>query len=120
MADGLDAETNLRIYLRGGAATDAEIDRFMEWCHIICNGGAGNATSRRRRYCCYRLWAKLLRKRRTPYRRDDVFDFKKVLKQYIRSIAEGDIADAPPPARAIIVPCKNFVKYVVRYLDEAL
>ena len=114
------AEINLRVYLREGGATDAEIEKFTDWCHIICNGGAENASSRRRRYCCYRLWAKLLRKRGTPYRRDAIFKFNKVLKRYIRTVAEGDIADAPSPPGATIVPKEHFVKYVVRRLDDAL
>ena len=113
-------EINVRLYLRAGGATEAEINKFTEWCHIICNGGAGNASSRRRRYCCYRLWAKLLRKRGTPYTRDAIFKFKKVLKRYIRSVAVGNVADAPSPPGAIVVPAEHFVIYVVKRLDDAL
>lgn len=116
----VEAEENLRVYLSRGGATNDEIDDFIDWVHVLCIGGQGNASGRRRRFCCYRLWAKLLRKRRTPYRRDDVFDYNEILKDYVRSVAMGDIMDAPPPHRAIVVSSRNFVKYVVRHLDDAL
>ena len=87
-------EINVRLYLRAG--------------------GAGNATNWRRRYCCYRLWAKLLRKRGTPYRCDAIFKFRKVLKRYIRSVTVGNVADALSPPGAIVVPAEHFVKYVVK------
>ena len=68
----------------------------------------------------YRLWAKLLRHRRAPYRRNTIFDFNIVLKKYIRSIVEDDIVDAAAPRGAIMPDNRTFVKYVVRRLDHAL
>ena len=69
---------------------------------------------------CTKAYQPNLRKRRTPYRRDDVFDFNEVLKKYIRNVAVDDVVDAPPPTRAIAVSGKDFVTFVVRHLDEAL
>lgn len=114
------AENDVRQYLSSGGATDIEIEDFFDWVHVMCLGGQGDASNKRRRFACYRLWAKLLRKRRTPFRRDDVFDFDKALKRYVRSVAPGEIADTPPPSRAIVVSSLQFVKFVVRNLDEAL
>ena len=115
-----DTMDYLDVYLMKGGATDVEIEKFREWCKIICNGGSGKASIRRRRYCCYKLWAKLLRKRCTPYKRDEKFKFNPILKMFIRSLAEGDVADAASPPGAIAVPVHCFVKFVVRRLDEAL
>ena len=78
------------------------------------------ANEKRSRYCCYRLWAKLLRHRRSPYPRDGRFDFNDCLKTYIRNITMGDVVDADPPAGAIMIESESFVKFVVRHLDDAL
>ena len=37
---------------------------------------------------------------------------------YLRFVSEGEIIDADPPADAILVSPTDFVKYVVRHLDE--
>ena len=55
------------------------------------------------RYDCYRLYARLLRHRRTPFKRHDCFDFDKYLKEYLRSVSEREIVDAAPLANAILV-----------------
>ena len=115
-----DEETAMRRYLRSGGATEDEIDDFIDWCYVICLGGAGHATERRWRFCCYRLWANLMRHRRTPHPRNGRFDFDETLKQYIRTISPGDVLDAAPPAEAIVASSTEFVKFVVRHLDDAL
>lgn len=76
-------EEQVREYLGRGGATEEEIEDFIKWVNVLCLGGQGDASGKRKRFCCYRLWAKLLRKRRTPYRRDDIFDFNSVLNKRI-------------------------------------
>ena len=70
-------------------------------------------------YEVYRLWARSLRHRRTPYKKHGIFDFHEGLKGYMRAISYGDIVDANAPLDAVVVPAENFVRYVVRYVDEA-
>ena len=36
--------------LKQGKATDEEIDDFIDWVHVLCLGGQGNASGKRRRY----------------------------------------------------------------------
>ena len=116
----MEAEADVRSYLEDGDASPEEIDDFMDWCVTLCFGGVGGAGGRNRRFRIYRLWAKLLRHRRAPYRRNTIFDFNIVLKKYIRSIVEDDIVDAAAPRGAIMPDNRTFVKYVVRRLDHAL
>ena len=100
-------------YLLLGGASDSEIDDFAEICQLFEDSGKEG------RYEVYRLWARLLRHRRTPYRRTQVFDFADVLKDFIRVVVPGDIVDAPAPENAVLITAQNFVKFVVRYIDQA-
>ena len=104
----MESAAEMREYLVGGSATEQEIDRFAD-VHWI----------RERRDECYRLWARLLRHRRTPYRRNQVFDFSIELKAYLRIVSGGEIIDADPPANAVSITADNFVKFVVRYLEDS-
>ena len=80
----------------------------------------GGAPAKVRRYRCYRLWAKCMRHRRTPFKKYDVFDFPDDLKEYLRYLTGGPVTDDPAPIRAIHVSAKMFVKYVIKHLDDAL
>ena len=68
------------------------------------------------RYECYGLWAQ---HQRTPYKKYVKFDFDSTLKNYLPSVCPNDIVDAEPPPGAVVVSAKHYVKFVVRYLDEA-
>ena len=108
--------TNTQIvadYLREGGAKNDEIDDFLDFVSTFKDGG------KEARYECYRLWARLLRHKRTPYKKYDHFNFDARLKDYLRMVSKGDIVDAPPPLDATIVSPEHFVKFVVRYLDDA-
>ena len=112
-------ETNVIEYLEAGNATQHEIDDFLDWCTVMCNQPGGNGNEKRRRFWCYRMWARLLRKRRSPFPRDGKFHFDNVLKKYLRHLTGGDVTDAPDPFGAIDVRNIDFVKFVVRHLDDA-
>lgn len=101
-------------YLRSGGATADEIDDFLDFCGVFRNQGKVG------RYETYRLWARCLRKRRTPFKQGGKFIFHEDLKNYMRYISAGDIVDAESPPDAVFVSADDFVKYVVRYLDDAL
>ena len=119
--DGNDfSEMDLVAYLESGGATEREIEDFSEWCVTMCAGENGDADEKRRRYMCYRLWAKLLRMRRTPYPPRTRFIYDTCLKDYLRYLTGGDIVDADPYDGAVRVGSGDFVKYVVRHLDDAL
>ena len=109
----MEAVAAMRDYLSLGGASDSEIDDFAEICQLFEDSGKEG------RYEVYRLWARLLRHRRTPYRRTQVFDFADVLKDFIRVVVPGDIVDAPAPENAVLITAQNFVKFVVRYIDQA-
>ena len=100
------------ICLRLGGATNKEVDDFLDFYLFRDQGDTA-------RYECSRLWESLLRYRETPYKKYDHFDFDEILKDNIRSVTNGEIVDANPPANAVIVSCENFVKFVVPYLDES-
>ena len=104
---------NVANYLRSGDATNDEIDDFLDFCEMFKDKGKSG------RYEVYRLWARLLRHRRTPYKKHGRFDFDDTLKWYLRRVSKGDIVDADPPPDAIIIPADHFVKFVIRHLDEA-
>ena len=112
-------ETNVTEYLAVGGATESEINDFLDWCMVMCIQPGGNGDEKRRLFWCYRMWARLLRKRRTPFPSDGKFTFDECLKKYMRHLTGGDITDAPNPLGAIYIRNKDFVKYVVRYVDDA-
>ena len=67
--------------------------------------------------CSYRLWAKLLQHRRSPYPRDGHFNFEDMVNNYVWSIRMGDIVDAEPPEGAIMIDNKAFVfLYVIIFV----
>ena len=80
-------------YLRGGGATNDEIDDFFYFCSTFRDGG------KKARYEVYRLWARLLRHRRTPYKKHGRFDFQDDLKWYLRDVTKEDVVDDDPPIR---------------------
>ena len=94
------------------------MDDFLDWATVLCIADGGDGSEKRRRYVCYRLWAKLLRARRSPYKQDARFDFDEPLKEYLRHLTGGDVTDAPPPPGAVRPSSANFVKYVVCNLDD--
>ena len=100
-------------YLHNGEATNDKIDDFFDFCDTFKDGG------KKARYEVYQLWARLLRHRRTPYKKHGRFDFDENIKWYLRNVTKGEIVDDDPPADAIKVDAASFVKYVVRHLDEA-
>ena len=100
-------------YLKRGGATNDEIDDFLDFCGNFADTGKVG------RYKAYRLWARLLRHSRTPFKKHGHFDFNECLKTYLRSVSKGEIVDADPPNDAIVIEAEHFVKFVVRHLDEA-
>ena len=113
------SEGNVCHYLwRGGASLD-EIGDFRDWCTQLCQAQQEEAVEKRIRYCVYRLWAKLLRKRRTPFHYKDVFIYDDSLKNYIRHLTGGQVVGQDPRAGAKHVSSMQFVEYVVRRLDDA-
>ena len=75
-------------YIWLGGATNEEMDDFFYFCLVFQNEG------KIPRYKCYRLWARLLRHRRTPYKKYNHFYSEGNLKDYIRSVTKGEIIDA--------------------------
>ena len=107
------AEKDVIEYLMEGRATNDECDDFLDWCLTL-----GKAGGKKARYEIYRLWARILRKRRTPFSPRDMFIFADPLKNYLRKISGGDITDDPPRVGAKDISNDMFVKYVVKYLDD--
>lgn len=112
-------EAAVRKYLVRGGALPAEIEDFLDWCTVMCLQPGGNGLEKRRRFKCYKLWARLLRHRRTPFAPDTVFNWEEFLKNFLRETTGGDPTDGPPPLRAIHITNKDFVMYVVRHIDDA-
>ena len=81
--------------LRGGGATNYETDDFFYFCSTFKDRG------KKARYEVYRLWARLLRHRRTPYKKHGRFDFHDDLKWYLRDVTKGEAVDDDPPSDAI-------------------
>ena len=115
----MSPEENVINYLRSGGATQGQIDDFIDWCNVICLQPGGNGDEKRRRFWCYRMWARLLRKRRTPFPRDGKFIIHECLKVYLRKLTGGDPVDPPCRVGSIRIQNSDFVKYVVRFLDDA-
>ena len=61
-------------YLGGGGATNDTMDDFLNFCSTFKDGG------KKACYEVYRLSAKLLRHRQTPYKKHGRFDFHDDLK----------------------------------------
>ena len=112
-------EQRVARYLRSGGATGDDVDDFLDWCIQLCTAQQEADVEKRIRYCVYRLWARLLRKRRTPYNRRDRFVYNDAVKNYIRSLTGGEIVNQEPHHGAKHVSASEFVKYVVRRLDDA-
>ena len=72
-------------YLKEGGTTNIEIDDFLDFCSWLSKGKKNAA------YECYSLWAKLVRHRRTLFKRHDYFHFDKCLKEYLRFVSEEQI-----------------------------
>ena len=113
------SEQNVRRYLRLGGAAVLEIEDFEDWCTQLCQAQQEENVEKRIRYCVYRFWAKLLRKRRTPIHYKDVFIYDEILKDYIRFLTGGAVVGQDPRAGAKTVSASQFVKHVVRRLDDA-
>ena len=99
----MDVAASIRDYLSDGGATEYDIERFVEFIDVFEDLGKEG------RYEVYRLWSRLLRNRRTPYIRHQVFDFAIELKDYLRVVVAGNIVDAPAPGNAVLVEAENFV-----------
>ena len=65
---------------------------------------------------CYHLWARLLCW--TWFKRHDRFYFNKCLKNDLRFVSKGEIVDVEPIANAIYVSPVDFIRYVVKHIDE--
>ena len=70
-------------YLKEGGTTNIEIDDFLDFYSWLSKGKKKNTP-----YECYSLWAKLVRHRRTLFKRYDCFHFDKCLKEYLRFASE--------------------------------
>ena len=100
--------------LQQDGASGDEIDDFFDFCTIFKDTGKVG------RYEVYRLWARLLRYRITPFKKHSRFHYEHCLKDYLRYIFKGEIIDAEVPDGAITVTPAQFVKFVVKHLDESL
>ena len=109
----MDEAVDMNQWLHTGGATLAEIDDFIDFCSMFDDSGITG------RYECYRLWARLLRHRRTPYRRYQIFDFAIEVKAYLRVVSGGNIVDAAPPGNAVSIGPVEFVNFIVWHLDKA-
>ena len=117
------SETSVIEYLKGGGATDAEVDGFLNFCKQIVEGIDLSRDPRhgvKRRYEVYRLWARLLHHRRAKLPHHSRFDFDGVLKCYLRELTGGEVVDDLPPPDAIRISKRQFVDYVVRHLGDCL
>ena len=99
-------------YLKEDGATNDKNDDFLDFCSMFSKGQTTVW------YECYRLCARLLCHYRTLFKRNDCSDFGKCLKEYLRFLSKGKIVDAKPLANASFC-ITNFVKYVVKHLDES-
>ena len=108
----------MKNYLASGGASSHEIEDFLDWCTQMCIQPGGAGTEKRRRFFCYRIWARLLRHRRTPFPRRGKFKYESILKIYLRQLTGGVPIDPPDPAGALRVSSADFVTYVVRHIDE--
>ena len=87
----MEAAVEMMNYLEHGGATSAQIDEFVEFCVLFEDLGIEG------RYEVYRLWARLLRHRRTPYRRNQKFDWSPKLKNYLCVVTGREIINDPAP-----------------------
>ena len=78
-------------YLCGSGATNGKIVDFFYFCSTFKDSG------KKARYEIYRLWARLLRHRRTPYKKHQRFDFHDDLKWYLRDVTKVKVEDDDPP-----------------------
>ena len=108
-----EIRVSLTTYLKSGEATQEEIEEFEKWCGNFAERG------KKGRYEAYRFRAVLLRKRRAPFKKSARFIFHDLLKDYMRHISPGEIVNDDPPCNAVEVSANIFVRYVVRYLDDA-
>ena len=99
----MNVAASMRDYLSDGGATEYDIERFVQFIDVFEDLGKEG------RYEVYRLWSRLLRNRRTPYIRHQVFDFAIELKDYLRVAVAGNIVDAPAPGNAVLVAAENIV-----------
>ena len=67
-------------------------------------------------YCeVCRIWVRLLRHRRTPYKKHGIFHFLDDLKWYLRDVTKGEVVNDNTLSDAIYINSESFVKFVVRY-----
>ena len=107
------AELKVVQYLKQGGATGDEVDDFLDWCITLCKDGGPE-----KRFMVYRLWAKILRRRRGPFKKKDTFFFEDELKDYLRHLSGGAITNDPPREGSITITKDIFVKHVLRHIDE--
>ena len=108
MAENIFSEIDVVCYLESGSATEAEVNDFQDWCVFMCTNETGDRDSKRKGYMCYRLWAKLLRMRRTPYPPTTPFIYEPCLKDYLCHLTGGVIIDADPYVGAVRVTSTEF------------
>ena len=82
------AEIAVIEYSREGDATNSEVEDFLDWCQTLCGDGGKEI-----RYEVYRLWARILRKRRTPFHQRNIFIHDDLLKTFLRQISGVDVSD---------------------------
>ena len=56
----------------------------------------------------------------TPSAPGRKFVYPNALLVYMRHISAGDVVDADPPPDSIVISPEEFVRYVVRHIDDAL
>ena len=104
---------NMEELLRESGADEIDIADFVNFCDLFRGRGKVG------RYEVYRLWARCLRHRRTPFSPGGKFTFPETLLVYMRHISAGDIVDADPPQGAVVITPTQFVQYVVKHIDDA-
>ena len=79
--------TNAARYLREGGGANDETDNFFYFCSTFKKGG------KKAHYEVYKLWARLLRHRRTLYKKHRRSDFHNDLTWYLGNVKKGELVD---------------------------
>ena len=110
-------EAQVTAFLKRGGATDADVEEFLNFVLAMTTGNHG-AKAKKVRFECYKIWARLLRHRRSGLNKHGYFNFPLVIKSYLRQMTGPPVVDNEPPAEAHNVTGKQFVEFVVRHLEE--
>ena len=104
--------------LKDAGASDSEVEEFLQFCSIMTSDNEGLCPMKVR-WEIYRLWARLCRNKRTKLNQQGWFNFPELTKEHLRALTGPPVADHEPPEEAYHLSAEEFVKFVVRHLEEA-